>query len=89
MSPLFAVAIAILLDPIIIILGLLSGYFNRNMVVLAVCATIIAIVHEGILFAMQAGRVFSPGHLLIGIAAAFLWGLPTFMTKKGQEPKDL
>ncbi len=89
MTGLIAAVFAILLDPIIIILRLISGYFNRSMAILVVCATIVAIFHEAILFAMQSGRVFDPVHLLIGVGAALLWGLPTFLGTKKKKPEDL
>jgi hypothetical protein len=84
-SALIAMIVAVLFDPVIIIPGLISGYFNRNWVVLAVCALIIAIAHEALLSAMQSARIFEPAQLVIAIGAALLWGMPTFLSKKKQE----
>jgi hypothetical protein len=81
---LVAIALAKLLDPIAIILGILNGYFIRSKVVLIVLSVAIAGVVELLLAATQVTRQYNPVEIGIGFAAALAWSGLTFSIRQAK-----
>lgn len=78
----FAVFLAKLLDPIVIILAIVAGVISRAWWHVAIAAFVIAAIGEMILSATQITRTFNPIFFGIGVIAAAAWAAIVFLLKR-------
>jgi hypothetical protein len=76
------VMLANLLDPIVIALALLGGYFSRSWLPVLLLSVLIAVVGEAIV-----GHSFEIETLLMRVLAAFIWGFIGYAAGAGRRRK--
>ena len=81
------IAIAMLLDPIRLILAVIGGGVSKTWLHVAIASVVTAIVVEAILSSTQITRTFELGTFIVGVFAAGLWASLTFWIKQRRAAK--
>lgn len=78
-----------ILDPIVIILGVVAGNFIRARIYLMLAAVTVAVVQEIVLSQLQITRSFRPVSFMAGVTAAYLvvWATAAFVERRAARRK--
>ena len=79
---LIAILAAKLMSPVLIVMGLLAGWFSTKWWHVMAGAVVAAILDEAFLHSMQTVRSVDPGVILIAFLAAAIWGFVVFAIRR-------
>jgi hypothetical protein len=82
-----AIFVAKLFSPVLIVLGVLVGWFSAKWWHVIAGAVVAAIADEALLHSMLATRRVDPGVIFIGFLAAAIWGFAIFAIKQLRRAK--